>query len=96
MHHVLPILQANGTNGAGSKAKRSDRMLSELLELNEEMIAQLRLERLSTVGTTDFIAGMIDQHEEAATRLRAQLARHKNGASHGSVLVPVTFPISHS
>jgi hypothetical protein len=96
MNHILPILHANGMNGGDAKPRRSDRMLAELLDLNEEMITQLRLERLSTVGTTDFIAGMIDQHEEAATRLRAQLARHKNGASHRPGAVPVTFPISHS
>jgi hypothetical protein len=59
---------------------RSDRMLNELLALNEEMVVQLRLERLSTVGTTDFIASMIDQHEKAASRLRMQLKRHE--ASH--------------
>jgi hypothetical protein len=76
MNHSPPIDTANGTGGGAAKAKRSDRMLAELLALNEEMITQLRLERLSAVGTTDFIAGMIDQHEQAATSLRGQLARH--------------------
>jgi hypothetical protein len=81
MNHALPTLQANGTHSGAVKAKRSDGMLIELLALNEEMIAQLRLERLSIVGTTDFIAGMIVQHEQVAARLRAQLRRHEAGVS---------------
>jgi predicted lysophospholipase L1 biosynthesis ABC-type transport system permease subunit len=36
---------------------------------------------LSIVGTTDFIAGMIVQHEQVAARLRAQLRRHEAGVS---------------
>jgi hypothetical protein len=39
--------------------------------LHEEMIAQLRLDRLSIVGTTDFLRSMIAQHEGAAAMLRA-------------------------
>jgi hypothetical protein len=59
--------------GAG---RRSDRMLCELLALNQEMIVQLRLEGKSIGGTTDFIEVMIAQHEQAAERLRAQLKHH--------------------
>jgi hypothetical protein len=96
MHYAPPVLQANGMNGEATKAKRSDRMLAELLALNEEMILQLRLERLSTVGTTDFIAGMIDQHEQAAGKLRLQLARHKTGAPHAPAAALAATPISPS
>jgi hypothetical protein len=42
----------------------SDQMLSELLALDEEMIVQLRFERLEVVGSTDFPRGKIDQHEK--------------------------------
>jgi hypothetical protein len=77
MNTAPTISNANGAHPGAAKTKRSDLMLAELLALNEEMITQLRLERLSAVGTTDFIAGMIDQHEQAATRLRDQLARHR-------------------
>jgi hypothetical protein len=48
-------------------------MLSELLALNEEMISQLRLERLTVIGTADFLTTMIDQHEKAAALLRTRL-----------------------
>ena len=67
----------------------SDRMLSELLALNEEMIVQLRVERMDSGGTTDFITGMIEQHEKAAASLRAQLKSYKTNApaiQHASIL----------
>ena len=54
----------------------SEQMLSELLALNEEMIAQLRLECLGGAETADFIREMIGQHEKAAAMLRAQLENH--------------------
>jgi uncharacterized protein (DUF305 family) len=52
-------------------------MSAELLRLHEEMVDQLRLERLSGVGSTDFIRGMIAQHEAAAAMLRAQLEQRE-------------------
>ena len=51
----------------------SDHMLAELLVLQEEMVAQLRFERLEVVSHADFITGLIDEHETAAALLRAQL-----------------------
>ncbi|HSY54642.1 MAG TPA: hypothetical protein VK785_09355 [Opitutaceae bacterium] len=62
----------------------SDHMLAELLALQEEMIAQLRLERLRVVDAagflTDridhFLTGIIDQHEKAAAILRTQFEDH--------------------
>jgi hypothetical protein len=77
-----PPLLAVAPAPTGGTSRRSDRMLAELLALNEEMIVQLRLERLSAVGTTDFIAVMIDQHELAAKRLRTQLDGYESRAAH--------------
>jgi hypothetical protein len=82
MNDANPPLLAVARAHVAAAARRSDKMLTELLDLNEEMIVQLRLERLSVVGTTDFIAAMIDQHELAAERLRAQLKRHESNAAH--------------
>ena len=74
-----PLLAVAAVPAAGS-GRRSDRMLAELLALNEEMVVQLRLERLSSVGSTDFIAAMMDQHEKVAARLRKQLSQHASSA----------------
>ena len=73
MNHVLSLLRSARTSGAPDATLYSDLMLSQLLALHEEMIVQLCLERLEVVGTSDFLTGMIDQHEEAAAQLRAQL-----------------------
>ncbi len=53
---------------------RSQHLLAELLALNEEMILQLGLERQDGTGTVDFLTKMIEQHEKAATLIRAELA----------------------
>jgi hypothetical protein len=76
-----PLLEVATGSRAGA-GRRSDRMLAELLALNEDMVAQLRIEGLSAAGTTDFIATMIDQHEQVAKRLRAQLKSHESRAAH--------------
>jgi hypothetical protein len=75
-----PPLLAVAVPPAGGTSRRSDRILAELLALNEEMVVQLRLERLSSVGSTDFIAAMMDQHEQVAARLRKQLSHHASNA----------------
>lgn len=54
----------------------SNRLLVELLALNEEMITQLQVERLSETGTAGFLTKMIEQHEKATALLRSQLASH--------------------
>jgi len=62
--------------GAGLPAEH---MLSELLALHEEMIVQLRTDteicdtRYRDAGTTDFLTGLMVQHEKAAWMLRSQL-----------------------
>jgi hypothetical protein len=51
----------------------SDPQLAGLLALNEDIIEQLRRERLEGVGAVEYLLGMIDQHERAAAMLRSQL-----------------------
>jgi starvation-inducible DNA-binding protein len=57
----------------------AEHMISELLALHEEMIVQLRTdseactERFKDAGTTDFLTGLMKQHEKTAWMLRAQL-----------------------
>ncbi len=89
------IMSKSKSDGA-SKVRRSDKMLADLLALNEEMIAQLRLERLSVVGTTDFLTGMIDQHEQAALKLRDQLRRHEATGAHSPALARAALAVTHS
>ena len=48
-------------------------MLGELLALHEDMIGQLRLERVEITDTGDFLTGLIAQHEKAAMMLRSLL-----------------------
>ena len=63
-------------------------MLGELLLLHEEMIAQLRLERMGAAGSVDFLTGLIDQHEKTAAMLRAKLEQHDAGAiTDGLILI---------
>jgi starvation-inducible DNA-binding protein len=57
----------------------AEHMLSELLALHEEMIVQLRCDREACAkrykdgGTTDFLTGLMEQHERVAWMLRTQL-----------------------
>ena len=64
----------------------SDHMLSELLALHEDLAIQLRkdaasAERLGDIGTTDFLTGLLEQHEKTAWMLRAQLETEEEEAS---------------
>lgn len=59
-----------------SSGRCPSHLLVELLAMNEEMIEQLHLERLSETGTAGFLTKMIEQHEKAAAMLRSQLATH--------------------
>ena len=76
--HSHTSASASAKPGAAA-ARRSEKMLGELLALNEEMIVQLRLERISVVGTTEFLTEMITQHEQIVSRLGSQLKRHQAG-----------------
>jgi hypothetical protein len=71
-----------------------DHMVSELLSLHEEMIAQLLLERVGVVGTADFLTGLIGQHEKTAAMLRALLSNHGVDADHNGVPFPAHDPRS--
>ena len=62
MDNVLSLMPATRTFFDPRSEPCSDQMLSELLALDEEMIVQLRFERLEVVGRADFPAGTIDQH----------------------------------
>lgn len=65
---------------AAPTGRCSKRLLAELLAMNEEMILQLHLERVSVAGTAGFLTKMIAQHEKAAALLRSQLACAGSGA----------------
>ena len=91
MNNVLSIAQGTRTPFGTPLPLDSEAMLSELLPLHEEMIAQLRVDRGGGVVTSDFIRAMIDQHETAATKLRARL--HHGGDA--SPIFPHVFsPVS--
>jgi hypothetical protein len=75
MNQVLSLVPAARASADPGPRPYSDHMLSELLYLHEEMIAQLCLERLEVVSNAEFLSGMIDQHEAAAALLRAQLGK---------------------
>jgi hypothetical protein len=73
MNNVLSLVHATRSPFDAGPGMLSDPMFSELIVLHEEMISQLRLERLKGVGSADFIKSMIEQHETAAAKLRSQL-----------------------
>ncbi len=63
------------------------RMLSELLALHEALIVQLRTDsaacaaRFNDAGTSDFLTGLMQQHEKTAWFLRAQLENEASSTS---------------
>jgi hypothetical protein len=87
MNKVLSLVQAVRASSDPGPILKSDHMLAELLVLHEEMIAQLRLERLGAVGCVDFLTGLIEQHEKTAAMLRAKLEQHDAGAITDGLIV---------
>ena len=77
MNNVRSIAQDTRTPFGPAHPLNSDAMLSELLTLHEEMIGQLRVESAGGVVTPDLIRGLIEQHEKAATKLRARLSQYE-------------------
>ena len=75
MNNVLSAVQATRTPFESRLTGSSDSLLSQLVLLHEEMIVQLRLERMSGVATPAFLKSMIEQHEQAAVRIRSQLVQ---------------------
>ena len=76
-NNVLSLVHASRHPFDFASTASAASMLAELLVLHEQMVAQLRLPRLSTVGTTEFLRGMIEQHERAVGMLRAQLGQRQ-------------------
>lgn len=74
MRPTLFLLHRDSPDPAPAPERFSAHVLAELLALNEEMIEQLCLERVTSVGRADFLTGMINQHEKTAALLRTQLA----------------------
>jgi starvation-inducible DNA-binding protein len=66
----------------------AEHMLAELLALHEELIVQLRsdskacAEQFNDAGTSDFLTGLMEQHEKAAWMLRAQLENEEDETSY--------------
>jgi osmotically-inducible protein OsmY len=88
MNNVLSLLQAARASSDPAPILDSDHMLAELLVLHEEMIVQLRLERMGAAGSVEFLTGMIEQHEKTAAMLRAKLEQHDAGAiTDGLILI---------
>jgi hypothetical protein len=84
MNNALPDESTTGSRNEKVAVRRSEGMLVQLLALNEEMITQLRFERLEVAGTTGFITGMIEDHENAVARLRDQLRSHEADSERNS------------
>ena len=78
MNQVLPVMRAALASSVPFPGNYSDHMLSELLALHEDMIAQLHRERMEIADSGDFIAGMIAQHERSAAMLRTLLENHES------------------
>jgi len=88
MNQVLTLVRAARTALAAAPGLNSDHMLGELLALHQEMIEQLRLERLGAVGSADFLTSMIEQHETMAAMLRAKLGTGEaNGGNDGVMVI---------
>ena len=87
MNHILSLVPVARTSSDPGCGLYSDHMLAEVLALHEEMIVQLRLERLEDVGSADFFTGMIDQHEKTAAMLRARLENHEADTASAGVTV---------
>lgn len=80
MNKVLSLVQAVRASSDPGPVLNSDHMLGELLLLHEEMIAQLRLERMGATVGIDFLTDLIEQHEKTAAMLRAKLEQRDAGA----------------
>jgi hypothetical protein len=78
MNQVLSLVRLARESAQPFPGNYSDHMLSELLALHEDMIAQLRRERVELTDSGEFILGMIAQHKESAAKLRALLENHES------------------
>lgn len=78
MNQVLSLLQTARDSSDPRSRLYSDHMLSELLHLHEEMIAQLCVERLEVASNVAFLTDMIAQHEATAAMLRSHLENRES------------------
>jgi hypothetical protein len=95
MNNILSLVQTSRHPFPAARVLSVESMAVELLTLHEQMIDQLRLERLSAVGSTDFIRDMIAQHERAAAMLRTQLEQ-REAAQRRSSFHPYANSTQHS
>ena len=77
MNNALALAQPDHGASAPDSGLYSDQMLAELVFLNEDMAAQLRLERSGPAGRAEFVTSLIDHHEKTAAMLRAALQNHE-------------------
>ncbi len=76
LRHFLELTRLLDTGKSGSKASE---MIQELLQDHETIIGQMRQDidhignELKDVGTSDFLTGLMEQHEKMAWMLRAFL-----------------------
>ena len=87
MNQVLSLVQAARTSADPLPILHSDHMLAELLALHQDMIAQLRLERVQVVDSADFLTGMIDQHENMSAMLRTKLESSETRTTNDGMIV---------
>jgi hypothetical protein len=93
MNQVLNLLRVALASSDPGTRLYSDHMLSELLHLHEEMIAQLCVERLEATSNTEFLTDIIAQHEATAAMLRSHLEHRASLMPFVvSPVVPGTFP----
>jgi hypothetical protein len=76
MNHVLAFPSRALAFGNSAPGQFSDYMLFELLAMHEELIGQLRLECQVAGSNTDFLADLINQHEQAVILLRTLIENH--------------------
>jgi hypothetical protein len=90
MNRVLSLVRSARTSSAPASRLNSDSMLAEFVALHEDMVEQLRLERLGTVGSTAFLTSLIDQHEKTAAMLRAKIEHRQATTEADALLSPPT------
>ena len=86
MNRVLSLVRSARTSSGPESRLNSDSMLAEFVALHEDMVEQLRLERLGTVGSTAFLTSLIEQHEKTAAMLRAKI-EHRQSATDPAILL---------
>jgi hypothetical protein len=77
VNEVLLLLRTARASSGGVQSIPTEKLLEEILRLHEEMIEQLLIERLGVVACSDFIAGIIEQHEKAAADIRLRLENRR-------------------